>query len=389
MRWKSIVFLLPVYVSCFFLSYADDEFINLKQIFIQGNRSTKESYIRSFLTIEEGKVYELDDLIDEISKSRENLERTQLFSSIFFNDQLDDFNNLTVTVQLREKNYIYFGLTGFMGFEDKEFYSTDALYIEHINLFGNSSRLYVETPFYRDYGIIVRYRGIVSPLLYVLGFEILDDDFFDQIIYNGSAGLGYEIGKETLIMLDIALNREKERENSSPQTSMVFLPSIEFGHIERFTTKIKKWSYFHIAPYIGYNLETPAGTSDSDVFYGINTNLNFYRDLLLKIVLATRITLHYQDGGVPNKYLVSSGIRGTYFDAHTGDWLVSLSNELKIPWPFNERINFVPFFDAGLIGTPEADFLSGPLEKGICLTLAKDTDGTWTHYITEAKTTVI
>jgi hypothetical protein len=36
-----------------------------------------------------------------------------------------------------------------------------------------------------------------------------------------------------------------------------------------------------------------------------------------------------------------------------------LSNELKIPWPFNERINFVPFFDAGLIGTPEADFLSG------------------------------
>jgi hypothetical protein len=259
MRWKSIVFLLPVYVSCFFLSYADDEFINLKQIFIQGNRSTKESYIRSFLTIEEGKVYELDDLIDEISKSRENLERTQLFSSIFFNDQLDDFNNLTVTVQLREKNYIYFGLTGFMGFEDKEFYSTDALYIEHINLFGNSSRLYVETPFYRDYGIIVRYRGIVSPLLYVLGFEILDDDFFDQIIYNGSAGLGYEIGKETLIMLDIALNREKERENSSPQTSMVFLPSIEFGHIERFTTKIKKWSYFHIAPYIGYNLENKEG----------------------------------------------------------------------------------------------------------------------------------
>jgi hypothetical protein len=359
LKYISIIFLLPIFILCFFLSYADDESINLKQILIQGNRRTQESYIRSFLTIEEEKVYELDDLFDEINKSRENLERTQLFTSIFFNDQLDEFNNLTIIVQIREKNYFYFGLTGYMGFEDKEFYSTDALYIEYINLFGNSSRLYVETPFYKDYGIMVRYSGIISPLLYVLGFEFRIDDFFDQIIYNGTAGMGYEIGKKTLVELDVALSREKDRENSSSQTSIVFLPSIDYGYNERYTTKIKKWSYFQLAPYIGYNIETPAGTSDTDVFYGIKTNLNFYRDLLLKIVYSTRITLHYQDGGVPNNYLVSSDIRGTYFDANTGDWLVSLSNELNIPWPLDERINFVPFFDAGLIGAPDADFLSG------------------------------
>ena len=122
MNWKAHILPFIIFLLVFSSLIADDDIIFLKQLTIKGNKRTRETYVRSFITLEEGKTYDLDTVIEEINESRSKLEGTELFTNIFFNDELDDENNLILTVQLREKNYLLFGPGGYFIYEDKVFY---------------------------------------------------------------------------------------------------------------------------------------------------------------------------------------------------------------------------------------------------------------------------
>ena len=109
MKGKTHIVFVIIFLLVFSSLYAEDDSIFLKKLNIKGNNRTRETYIRSFITLEEGKTYDLDTVLEKINESRSKLENTGLFANIFFNDELDDKNNLILTIQLREKKYLLFG----------------------------------------------------------------------------------------------------------------------------------------------------------------------------------------------------------------------------------------------------------------------------------------
>ncbi len=346
----SILFrLIPVHAT-------DD--IHLERIDIKGNRVTREALIRSFLTLEEGQVYDLDGVIDEINRSRQNLEKTGLFTSVFFNDELDGENNLVLTVQLREKNYLHFGSTGYLGYEEKEFYSQASLYLDYTNIHGNGSLFYLEIPFYRDYGFIARYAGNTDKFQYQVGLDIRSDYFHDENIQKLIAGLGYRFSDRFLLGTDVHASRESPRQSSSTTLSFVFYPYLRWGYAMRYTVKQKKWHHIFFSPYVGLNFPSDPD-SESSEFYGVDSRLSLNWDVLLQIVYTLNIYGSWQGGTVPNEYVVQSRIRGTYYDAHTGSYRLTVTNDFDFPWPTYNRIHLVPFLDYGLIGDNDVDFLLG------------------------------
>jgi len=133
MRAKLGIFILSLVASTLFaFSPApavgqDDDKITLKRLQIEGNKVTDTGYILSHVTLQEGMSYDIDTLMDEINRSRENLERTALFTEVFFNDEFDEQGNLLLTIAVKEKNYLFFGLGGYTGYEEDEFYFRNSL----------------------------------------------------------------------------------------------------------------------------------------------------------------------------------------------------------------------------------------------------------------------
>ena len=123
MKFKLLFVVSILLIFVFKIAYTEQS-IYLKKLLIEGNKKTKDEYIRLFITLEEEKSYELDSILNEINISREKLEETRLFSNIFFNDQIDEENNLILTVQLKERNYYLFSPTGYVSLEDKELEKT-------------------------------------------------------------------------------------------------------------------------------------------------------------------------------------------------------------------------------------------------------------------------
>ncbi|MCK4923352.1 MAG: hypothetical protein KAS61_00170 [Spirochaetes bacterium] len=335
-----------------------DDAIHLDRIDIEGNSVTREDLIRSLLTLQEGQVYDLDRVIDEINTSRQNLEKTGLFVSVFFNDELDDENNLVLTVQVREKNYLHFGLAGYLGYEDKKFYSATSLYLDYTNVHGNGSLFYLEVPFYRDYGVISRYIGNPGRLQYKVGLDVRYDYFYDQNVQKLIAGLGYNFSERFLLGADIHSSRESPRQSSDSTLSFVFFPYLRWGPYRRYTAKQKKWHNLFLTPYVGINVPSESD-SDNTEFFGIDSRLSFNWDILLQIVYSLNIYASYQEGTVPNEYKVESNIRGTYYDAHTGNYRLTFINNFDFPWPTYNRIHLVPFIDYGMVGDDEVEFLLG------------------------------
>jgi hypothetical protein len=355
-----VVILPALFLSCSNLLNADDNRVFLQSILIEGNRVTRESHVRSFLTAREGQYYDLDGIIDEINKSRKNLEKTGLFTSIFFNDQLNDDGSLILTIVLREKNYLHFGLAGYLGYEDDEFYSNTSLYMDYKNIFGNSSSLFVEIPFYRDYGLILRYDGLAHPYVYGLGISYRHDYLYDYDAGRIQSRLGYRFTDEVVLGADVHISREDVQSAAalqghvSPTTSLVFLPYSEFGHVERYTKKVKNWYFLTLSPYAGYNFDS------STFFYGVDGLIDINRDLLLQIVYTLGIHASYQGGTVPFDYLIISDIRGAYHDSRAGgDYLLSFVNSLDFPWPTNNKFHVVGFFDFGFIDAHDQGFIAG------------------------------
>jgi hypothetical protein len=343
MRFLFSFFLLPIVVVGFTKLYAEE--IYLERLLIVGNRVTNEKYIRSFLTLEEGKIYELDAIIDEINISRENLEKTNLFSRIFFNDQLDDDNNLVLTVQLKEKNYLFFGPTGFITYDEDKILMNTGLYLAYTNLFGNGGTFHLEIPLYENTGAVLSYRNVVRRFKYTweTEYKYSYKDKSDYFIIT--PGIGYLLFYDIFSGFNVSLNM-----NSF--TSVIFLPYIEWGTPQRYSFKTKQWMYYKISPFYGINMR-------EHTFYGIEAELNFYRDLLLRIVYTLIVTANLQDGEIPQNLLLNARVRGTYPYDYTGNKRISITNELHIPLPWNPRIVIVPFFDTNIIGYNALDFLFG------------------------------
>jgi outer membrane protein assembly factor BamA len=337
--------------------HADDAILLLR-IDIVGNRVTDEDFIRSRLTLQPGDVYDLDSVIDEINKSRQNLEKTGLFSSVFFNDELDENNNLVLTLQVREENFLFFGLSGYLGYEDKEFYSVTSLYLDYRNIGGRGSLFNLEVPFYRDYGLIARYTGRPGKLQYTFGLDVRYDYFYDDNVQKLIAGTGYNFHERFLLGFDLHSSRESPAQSSESTLSFIFFPYFRWGYERRLSDKQKTWHSLFLTPYAGINVPSK-GDLDASQFFGFDSRLSLNWDVLLQIVYALNVTASYQDGTVPNEYRVQSNVRGSFYDAHNGNYRLTVLNNFDFPWPTNNRIHLVPFLDYGLVGEEEVEFLIG------------------------------
>jgi hypothetical protein len=352
-------FLLLIITAAQHLHGSDDDRIYLERIVITGNRVTKEWYIRDQLTLNERQFYDIDTVIDEINKSREHLEQTGLFTNVFFDDELDEANNLVLTVQLREKNYFQFGPSGYLGYENSEFYSVFSLYGKYTNLFGNSSFLDLEVPAYRDYGVIARMgKAPLESLRYLIGIDARYDYFYDEYVQKFIVGLGYGFAKNVLVGTDIHVSRESPKNSDASTISAVFFPYFRWGYDHRIHAKQKSWHSLQVKPYLGVNTRSET-VENRKTFGGIDGRLSLNWDIVLQSVYSLNLYVSYQDGGVPNEYALKSNVRGTYYDAYRGSYLISFINNFDFPWPWNSSIHLIPFLDYGIIGDDEAEFLIG------------------------------
>jgi outer membrane protein assembly factor BamA len=331
----------------------DGDRIALERIRIDGNSVTATDYIRSCVTLSEGMTYDLDTLMDEINISRENLERTGLFTEVFFNDEFDENDNLLLTVSVKEKNYFFFGLGGNTGVEAGDFYFRNSLYVAYKNLFGNRTFLFVELPFYEDQGLQFSVRGDIKRMRYTLDLEYEHSSKTGADSVRFSPGLGYALNPMFFLGADILVN-------NAMYNSFGLYPFIEAGSTDRKNNDSRSWYFFRLSPYYSHNFAGGSGlVPETDSFYGINAKFRYYRDLLLKIVYQLKIDAALQGGTVPHNLMLESDVRGTRFDAHNGDKKLSLTNEVHVPLPWEESVVIVPFVDFNVIGYSEVEVLLG------------------------------
>lgn len=348
MKWK--ILLCTFVLTGFAISSitADEENVFLKKLIIEGNSVTRERYVRSYITLKEGKIYELDAVIDEINTSRENLERTNLFSNIFFDDELDEENNLTLTIRLKEKNYLLFGPDGYITYQNNSIHINSLIYISHVNFFGRAAILSAHVPVYENLGCMIHYQDIVNKLRYTLDFEYINPVNEENSWFLFTPGAAYRADDNLFIGANFKLNR-------NVAASAIFSPYLEAGIKKRHSYKVKKWYFTSFSPYYGYNFN---GSS----LYGFESKLNHNWDLFFKIVYSLMVEVNIQEGEVPDNLILKSNVRGTHFDIYRGSKQVSISNELHIPLPWNNKFVIVPFLDSNLmdlIGYDNLQFLIG------------------------------
>jgi len=327
-----------------FLYGADEEFF-LREILIEGNRVTKDKYIRDLITLEEGKHYNLEKIIDEINRSREKIERTGLFQNIFFDDVVDNENHVIITLRLKEKNYFFFGPSGFISYEKNEFVADAGLYAEYRNVFGNASTVLIEFPLYEYTGISLffehPYGGIKET--FFLEYEYSSEERAGWISIVPGAAL--RLRQNMYAGLDFEVNHEDF-------TSFILSPYYENGFHKRHSYKTKFWYYYRVSPFFGF-------ASESSSLYGVHSELNLYRDLLLRIVYSFSAEFDYQGGSVPDNRIYNSTVRGTVFRSFQGEKLFSVQNEFHIPLPWYPKLSVVPFLDLNYIGFDSLQFLVG------------------------------
>ncbi len=320
-----------------------EQAVLIEKIGIEGNRVTRDAYIRSFLTFEEGKIYKLDDLLTEINRSREDLTRTGLFENVFFNDEAvekkstDDMMVVDLLIQVKEKNYFLFGPAGYLGFEDHDFYAKTAAYAEYTNVFGNASQIYISIPVYMDAGISLHQIGPIGRLQYQVGYAYTDDRFLEAASHTATAGIGYQNGRNLKPGAFFQLQ-------SADLVTWAFFPYIEAGGKKRDENRQRTWYNGRISPFFGLN-------SDGSSFYGIMSTAGIFHDIFLKIIYTVNLEVSAGKGDFPDQYLFYSNVRGTQFQRYSSTYRLAMSNELHIPWPTNNRITFVPFLDMNYLAS--------------------------------------
>jgi hypothetical protein len=346
MKRVKLTLLIPLITLCINGTLlADAEHYYLAQLRIAGNRITNEEYIRSFITLQEGRMYDLDGILSEINRSRDNLEKTDLFSQIFFNDEFDKKGNLSIVVQLKEKNYLFFGPTGFIVYEDEHIFSDAGLYFSYENLFGNGGIVYGEFPVYENVGMLLRVQGAQRKFILSAEVEYVrslnDGDTFSRISPEATYRYRETLSFGILSSLNI-----------DSGSSLLFQPFLETGRKKRYSLKMKRWAYGRFAPFYGFYFDTGS-------YYGADFEARFHRDLLLKILYNLRVGAVLQGGDVPENLILTADVRGTYPQSRTGNKLFSVVNEFHIPLPWEESVVIVPFIDANLLGYSSLDFFFG------------------------------
>jgi outer membrane protein assembly factor BamA len=344
MKWKILLICTAFVTLSYFYAKAEDEIL-LKTLLVKGNLVTDTEYVLSYVTLKEGKTYDIDEIMDEINKSRENLEQTNLFSEIFFNDAFDEEDNLILTIELKEKNYFLFGPGGYAGYQDDAFYFRNSLYVSYINLFGNSTNLYVELPVYENQGLIFMLQGRLKNVRYDFDIDYQHISLTSQDSVSIMPGLAFELSKNFFIGSNFLVN-------SANFDSFALYPFLESGSRLRFPHDAKRWYYLIVSPYLGYNFT-------GSTFYGMEARFNYYHDLLLRIIYQLKVKGAIQGGEVPHNLILSSDVRGTRFDSYSGDKWLSLTNEMHIPLPWDDAIVIVPFIDANIIGYTSVELLVG------------------------------
>jgi hypothetical protein len=317
---------------------AEEEDFLLQEIKITGNRTTKESYIRSFITLREGTRYGLEELLRRINESKENLDGTGLFSGVIVNDRTDERNRLILTVQVSERGYFRAGPAGFIRLQGKEIVSRSGVAVSYRNLFGNGAMVAVDFPVYdvAGFGFLARSRpkrlnyGISA--LYAHSIPEDRSWFFVAPFASLSAGKGLSLGLETKL-------------TAENFTSAVFTPFLECGSREKPSEKTKRWRHGRLSPHVGFNFPD-GGTA----LWGLDAEASFYRDILLRIVFATAIEVDVQGGTVPENLRLTSPVRGNRYRTLEANVVIATANELRVPLPWNTDIVLVPFFDAALMG---------------------------------------
>jgi hypothetical protein len=328
---------------------AEAEEYLLMEIKITGNRTTKESYIRSFITLREGTLYGLDELLQGINASKANLDGTGLFSGVIVNDQTDENNRLTLTVQVNERGYFHAGPSGFINLpgEENENESESGVALSYDNLFGTGAKLALNIPIYDEAGFGFLVRSSPERLTYGVSALYARSLYEDHSWFFFAPFASLSAGKALSLGLEMKLHWEDF-------ASAVFTPSIEWGARERPSDKTKKWRYARFSPYAGVNF--PDGSDSTDggtgatALWGLSADVCFYRDLLLRIVLANSFEVGLQGGTVPENLRLTSPVRGNRFGVLEAEVVISTANELRVPLPWYTNIVLVPFFDAALMG---------------------------------------
>lgn len=366
MRWRVyLIFMATFFPVSLWQATANGDSYLLRRIYIEGNRTTTERFIQEKLTLEEGKIYRLDDLIDEVNRSKTNLEKTGLFSKVFFNDETGKILSETIPVyeliiriKLFEKNYFFFGPGGYIGYEKGEIYSNFSLYASYKNVFGNGTQFYSEIPVYKNSGIAFEGSSKGERVHYNAGFEYTNDRIIIEKNWTLAAGIGFSLKEHLSTGANIHFHHSDSTNATPKTTSIIIYPYLEHGSLKRYTPKQKKWHYISISPFIGYNLKDQKNETDTS-FFGIEGKFQVYNDLLLNIIYAPGIYIFTGTGEIPKKYMACSTVRGTLFTEYTGNYLLSITNELYFPLPTNPRYVFVPFIDTNLIADGESNFLAG------------------------------
>lgn len=324
------------------------EEILVAAIEVSGNRVTSERFIRSLLALEAGRRYAFEQVIDLISVSRKRLQRTGLFSNIFFDDQVVEENGdlqVELTVRVRENGYLRFGPSGHAGLQGGEPYADLSLYGEYVNLWGNGSLVRVELPLYQDLGMLLltENRLGAGETTLSLGYEYLDDEALGLTSHLAQAGMQVSLSPPIRVGLSAHLY-------AAHTTTLVLIPSFAVGSRAR-PDREKTWCYGELSPVYGFN-------RDREDFYGVRGELALYRDLFLQLVYELDIRAGYLDGSPPRRYRFTPHVRGTDPEEFRGDVLFSVTNELRFPWPTSPGVHLVPFLDLAVIGG-DPDMLMG------------------------------
>jgi hypothetical protein len=338
----SVVSFLSILVAAAAARAETGEYL-LEEIKITGNHVTKESYVRSFVTLREGALYSLDELLEGINASKEKLEGTGLFSGVTVDDQTREGGRLSLTVRVSERGYFRAAPSGYINLPGKEDESESGVALSYDNLFGTGATLAFDIPLYDVVGLGFEARSRPDRFAYGVSALYAHDISEDRSWYYFAPFASLPAGKALVVGLEAKLNRDDF-------SSVVFTPSVERGTRERPSGKTKKWRHAGFSPYAGANFPDDSGSADGNALWGINADVCFYRDLLLGIVIANSFEVGLQGGAVPENLRQESPVRGNRYRTLEADVVISTANELRVPLPWDNDVVLVPFVDAAFMG---------------------------------------
>ncbi|RKX95610.1 MAG: hypothetical protein DRP55_10280, partial [Spirochaetes bacterium] len=257
MRKPTIFMFFALIISLFLVQTLKADNVFLKKINVVGNRITKTSYILEKVTLEPGKTYDIDDLMDQMSIIKSDLLQTGLFENLYFDDQLDNNKNLILTIKVKEKNYLFLGPEGEIYYK-KSGNPDISVYLEYVNLLGLNNKIKVSFPIYENRGLFINYRSDNQrKLIFESSVElkklrsdpVITEDYLTTnfyLIYNGLSNF-YNLGS------GLTYNRYID-------SAFILFPFIEFGSLKKPEDK-DSWLYSRELIDIGYG-------ENNDLIYG-------------------------------------------------------------------------------------------------------------------------